>query len=229
MFYPDKIKSIRVSDRVLEIGPGDSPYHRSDVLLELSYENDEDRIKQFGHINPLVSDKQVVFYDGHKFPFEDNSFDYVICSHVLEHIPNVDFFLSEIYRVAKRGYFEYPLITYDYLYNFDVHLNFLKFNHNVMYLMKKNTTSLNEFKPLQEFFLKTLNNNYGDFLGKIPHCFFEGFEWLSPFELKYSDNINDFIDRNADLTNTLIPPPDPSIKSSFRLLLKSIKNRLKNV
>ena len=98
-----------------------------------------------------------------------------------------------------------------------------------MYLMKKNTTSLNEFKPLQEFFLKTLNNNYGDFLQKIPHCFFEGFEWDKPFELKYSNNLHDFIDKNADLTNTLMSQPDPSIKSSFRLLLKAVKNRLKHV
>lgn len=229
MFYPNKIKSIRTNDRVLEIGPGDSPYYRSDVLLELSYENDEDRIKQFGHINTLASDKKVVFYDGNKFPFEDNAFDYIICSHVLEHIIDVDFFLREVYRVAKRGYFEYPLITYDYLYNFDVHLNFLKYNDNVMYLMKKDATSLNEFKPIQAFFLKTLNNNYGDFLQKIPHCFFEGFEWDKPFELKYSKNLNDFIDKNADLTNVLIPQPEPSIKSSFKFLLKAIKNRLKNV
>ena len=228
MFYPDKIVSIGAKDMVLEIGPGNSPYHRSDVLLELSYEKDEDRVKQFGHSIPLNSDKQVVFYDGGLFPFEDNAFDYIICSHVLEHIPDVNFFLSEVFRVAKRGYFEYPLITYDYLYNFDVHLNFLKFKNEKMFLMKKNTTSLNEFISIQQFFLKTLNNNYGDFLQKIPHCFFEGFEWNKPFELQYSNKLIDFIDENADLTNTLIQS-NISIKSAVSLLLKAIKNKLKNV
>lgn len=228
MFYPNKIKSICANDKVLEIGPGNSPYHRSDVLLELNYQNAEDRIKQFGHDHLLMSDKQIVFYDGGKFPFEDNSFDYIICSHVLEHIPDVDLFLSEIFRVAKRGYLEYPLVTYDYLYNFDVHLNFLKFSDGKMFLMKKNKTALNDFKPVQTFFLKTLNNNYGDFLQKIPHCFFEGFEWNKPFELVYSDNLTDFMDENADLKNTVIPT-EPSIKLSIRLLIKAIKNKFKNV
>ncbi len=228
MFYPDKIKNIKASDRVLEIGPGDSPFHRSDILLELAYDNDDERIKQFGHNNSLNSDKKVVYYDGNKFPFEDNSFDYVICSHVLEHIDNVELFLYEIFRVSKGGYFEYPLIAYDYLYNFDVHLNFLKLNNNILYLMKKNKTSLNEFKPLQIFFLKTLNNNYGDFLGKIPHCFFEGFEWDKPFELKYSNDLNDFIDKNANLSNQK-KEEHPSIKTALRIVIKAIKNKLKHV
>jgi SAM-dependent methyltransferase len=228
MFYPNKIKSIGVNDRVLEIGPGNSPFHRSDVLLELSYENEVDRIKQFGHNISLKSDKQIVFYDGIKFPFADNAFDYIICSHVLEHISDVDFFLSEVFRVAKQGYFEYPLLSYDYLYNFDVHLNFLKFKNDQMFLMKKNTTSLNDFLPIQHFFLKTLNHNYGDFLQKIPHCFFEGFEWNKPFELKYSNDLNDFIDENAEMTNTL-NKNSLSIKSAFGLLLNAVKNKIKNV
>ena len=94
--------------------------------------------------------------------------------------------------------------------------------------MKKNKTSLNEFKPLQIFFLKTLNNNYGDFLGKIPHCFFEGFEWDKPFELKYSNDLNDFIDKNANLSNQK-KEEHPSIKTALRIVIKAIKNKLKHV
>jgi SAM-dependent methyltransferase len=228
MFYPQKIKSIKESDKVLEIGPGDSPYHRSNVLLELAYASEEDRIKQFGHNKPLNSDKKVVYYDGNKFPFEDASFDYVICSHVLEHVENVDFFLSELFRVAKRGYLEYPLATYDYLYNFEVHLNFLKYKNGKMYFMKKKETALDQFKPFQEFFLKTLEHNYGDFLGKIPHCFFEGFEWDTKFELIHTHQLSDVLESHPDL-NSRETISQPSILASSKQLLQAIKNRIKNV
>lgn len=228
MFYPHKIVSIRENDRVLEIGPGDAPFHRSNVLLELNYANDEDRIKQFGHTNPLKSDKQLVFYDGKKFPFEDKAFDYVICSHVLEHVPDPRLFLDEMFRVAHRGYLEYPLLAYDYLYNFDVHLNFLKWKKDRLYYMKKSETGLNEFKPVQQFFLKTLEHNYGDFLGKIPHCFFEGFEWEGRFELIPSSNLNDFVDPEADLINRETKTP-PSVLNASKALLQALKNKFKHV
>lgn len=38
-----------------------------------------------------------------RYPFDDNSFDYVICNAVLEHVKDDNFVLSEIYRVLKPG------------------------------------------------------------------------------------------------------------------------------
>ena len=35
-----------------------------------------------------------------KYPFESGKFDIIICSHVLEHVPNRDFLLDEIYRLC---------------------------------------------------------------------------------------------------------------------------------
>ena len=40
-----------------------------------------------------------------KFPFEDNYFDVIHANQVIEHVPNIDHFVSEIYRVLKpQGY-----------------------------------------------------------------------------------------------------------------------------
>ncbi|HET6989906.1 MAG TPA: class I SAM-dependent methyltransferase [Bacteroidia bacterium] len=113
MFYPSQVKNIKQTDKVLEIGPGASPHPRSDIFLELKLDNEQDYVRQFGQDKKLVTDKEIVFYDGGRMPFSDKQFDYVICSHVLEHVPDVEGFLSEIFRIGKKGYLEYPLITYD--------------------------------------------------------------------------------------------------------------------
>ena len=42
-------------------------------------------------------------YDGHTFPFQDQEFDSMITSQVLEHVFNPDEFLSEIARCLKDG------------------------------------------------------------------------------------------------------------------------------
>ena len=45
-------------------------------------------------------------------PFEDNYFDFILCNHVLEHIPNDALAMSELYRVMKPngvGIFQVPI------------------------------------------------------------------------------------------------------------------------
>ncbi len=91
MFFPERIISIAADNNVLEVGPGGSPYPRSDVFLELNYEDEHDAEMQRIYCEPLKTDK-VVYYDGGVFPFSDNEFDYVIASYVLEHVPDVPFF-----------------------------------------------------------------------------------------------------------------------------------------
>ena len=41
--------------------------------------------------------------DIHSMPFEDNTFDFVLCNHVLEHVENDIEALEEIKRVMKKG------------------------------------------------------------------------------------------------------------------------------
>lgn len=43
-----------------------------------------------------------------KLPFQDKEFDYVILSHVLEHIPSLESFINEVIRISKSGYIELP-------------------------------------------------------------------------------------------------------------------------
>ncbi len=41
-------------------------------------------------------------------PFKDNEFDFVIASHVIEHVEDFEFFVTELERISKKGYIELP-------------------------------------------------------------------------------------------------------------------------
>ena len=224
MFFSHKIVSIDSKFRVLEIGPGADPHPRSDVFLELKMESEKDYENQFGHERKLVTDKRVVFYDGITFPFADKEFDYVICSHVLEHVPDVNGFLSELFRVAKGGYIEYPLITYEYLYNFDVHLNYLKFDGNTLRHQRKSESPLNHFRPVQNLFTATLIKGYDQFYRKIPEYFFEGFEWKVPFKIQHEMDLEKFV---PDASTVPMIHHDLSKEYSFKALAKAIAGKVK--
>ncbi len=52
-----------------------------------------------GDLNPNYADEQM---DITKIPYSDNFFDYIICSHVLGHVPDEDFGVQEMSRVLKK-------------------------------------------------------------------------------------------------------------------------------
>lgn len=221
MFFPKKITSISSQDKVLEIGPGSSPHPRSDAFLELIFDTDQDKISQRGGAlkEANFGDRPVHYYDGGKFPFGDNQFDYVICSHVIEHVAEPVSFLNEVFRVgAGRGYLEYPLITYEYLYNFDVHLHFVKFDfeQRVLRYLPKHDTAFNEFAAVSSLFYKTLEQGWDDLCSANKKLFFEGIEFNQPFSIEKTRELTKLLP-----TASLIVP-----KKTVRRLLGRIVNKL---
>ena len=87
---------------VLEVGSGGNPYPRANVLMD-AYEETGER-----HWVPLITDRPFVFGFTEYLPFKTRAFDFVIASHVFEHSPNPERFLSELQRVAHGGYIETP-------------------------------------------------------------------------------------------------------------------------
>ena len=110
-------------------------------------------------------------------PFKSHAFDYVIASHVLEHLPveEVPIFLSEISRVASAGYIEVPSIAYEYLFNIPEHkLVFVK-KGNVLFGKAKRSFTDSTYL----LFRKMLHSEF--LLRGILHCYPEIFainlEW----------------------------------------------------
>jgi SAM-dependent methyltransferase len=87
---------------VLDVGSGGNPHPRADVLL--------DRLSGSEHRSgtPMLIDRAAVVGDATRLPFKDKAFDFVIASHILEHMPNPVVFLKELQRVGKAGYIETP-------------------------------------------------------------------------------------------------------------------------
>ena len=81
---------------ILDVGCGSKPYQR---LFNVDRYTGLD-LDSSGARSSGIADR---LYDGEVFPFEDEEFDGLICTQVLEHVANPDFFLDECCRVLKPG------------------------------------------------------------------------------------------------------------------------------
>lgn len=123
------------SDLVLEIGSGNSPRPRSDIIADRLVHDDSQRAGRF----TIVIDRPFVIADGYRLPFKNKTFDYVICSHVLEHMEDPKAFVREIMRVGKAGYIEVPDIYGERLFGWDFHLWYCEFKNQTLVMTKKKT------------------------------------------------------------------------------------------
>jgi len=62
-----------------------------------------------------------------KLPFDDNSFDLVICSHTLEHVVNFNLAITELKRIAKKQLCIVVPCQRPYYYTLDEHVRFFPY------------------------------------------------------------------------------------------------------
>lgn len=115
------IKNIGPDDLVLDVGSGDKPFWRADVNVDKYFDDNQQR-----HSGSIIFDKRKLFFktDVEDLPFKNKAFDFVFCSHLLEHVENPDKAIREITRVGKRGYLEIPRAFREFLMPFLSHLWF---------------------------------------------------------------------------------------------------------
>ena len=110
-------------------------------------------------------DKTFVKITEKKLPFNDKEFDFVIASHVAEHVEDVSFFLSEIARIGKKGYIEVPTRLEDNLVfeNKKAHIWHLVFDDikNQINISKKQqyfepVLTVGTIKKLNDYFRESL-------------------------------------------------------------------------
>ena len=98
----ENIQLPKKMSKVLEIGAGDSPH-----LKYLKHDFDEYHIIETSDyaLEKKEENKKIVKkkYDGKKIPYPNETFDRIIISHCLEHIPFPETFLFEMMDKLKNG------------------------------------------------------------------------------------------------------------------------------
>ena len=83
---PDQVSPL-LTMKILDVGCGANKY-RGAIGLDYNDKTDADVIHDLGQF---------------PYPFPDNEFDQVVSFHVIEHVPDVMRFVTELYRITKPG------------------------------------------------------------------------------------------------------------------------------
>ena len=92
----EKILSENPNWKILDIGCGHGANKFATTISDIM------------DLSEHYKDKTFVKITEKKLPFKDKEFDFIIASHVVEHVEDVSFFLSELTRIGKKGYIEVP-------------------------------------------------------------------------------------------------------------------------
>ena len=134
---------IKPTDKVLDIGSGNVPFQYATHLADISLADDE--VGRAGDPFKYIEGKSVHECDIENLPFEDKEFDFVYCSHVLEHVQKPEKACSELIRIAKRGYIETPK------YEKDLWLNTADISRHIWHIDKiGNKLVFNEYTKEQK-------------------------------------------------------------------------------
>ena len=101
--FVDNLLLNNPSWKVLDVGCGYTAHNNATVICDVQ------------DLSNFYKDKEFVKIDEGALPFKDKEFDFVIASHVIEHVKDVNFFIQELQRIASKGYIELPTILEDNL------------------------------------------------------------------------------------------------------------------
>ena len=87
---------------VLDVGSGQKPMWRADVLVERYLDDSSQRP------GPLCVARPLICGDIEALPLKDKAFDFIYCSHVLEHVSDPERAARELGRVGKAGIIAMP-------------------------------------------------------------------------------------------------------------------------
>ena len=94
--YIENLLSQKKDWKILDIGCGYSANNYATTICDVQ------------DLSNFYKNKNFVILKNKDLPFNDNQFDFVISSHVMEHVKDLKYFIKEIERVSKKGYIELP-------------------------------------------------------------------------------------------------------------------------
>ncbi len=164
---------------VLEVGSGDNPHPRSDILVDRFLEDNTERGGDLRHDN-----RPLVIADAHFLPFRDGAYQYVICSHILEHMDDPLLFVQELQRVSEAGYIGCPSEIAERLFHWSFHRWYVNRVGDRLILHPKEPA-----EPFGELFdyLYAYNPIYYFFQRSMPDLFWVDYAWQGEIVLAITD------------------------------------------
>ncbi len=104
--------SFRPGERVLDIGSGGDPFPYATILADRYLQPTQHRTATF-----VRGGQPVVICDVSALPFRSQVFDYIVCSHVLEHVDDPVQACQELQRAGRAGFIETPTLMKDALFS----------------------------------------------------------------------------------------------------------------
>ena len=151
--FIDSLLEKNISWKILDIGCGYTAHSNASVICD---------VQDLSH---FYKDKKFIRLKEKTLPFKNKEFDFVIASHVMEHVDDVDYFIKELERVSVKGYIELPTILEDNLVfeNKKDHLWHMEFddNKNELLISKKiqflePMITVSSIKKLSKYFRQSL-------------------------------------------------------------------------
>ena len=123
--YINKFLDNNPSFKVLDIGCGFTANKYATTIAD---------VQDFSN---FYKGKNFVKIENNKLPFKDKEFDFVIASHVIEHVEDFEFFIRELERISSKGYIELPTRLWDNLVfeNVKDHIWWFTFDDNEKILL----------------------------------------------------------------------------------------------
>lgn len=145
LFHNIQDTAKHLKGKLLDFGCGRKPYeHLFNVCEYIGVD-----VEESGHDHK--SSKVDVYYDGKHLPFEDESFDSLFCTEVLEHLFDPDESLAEMYRVLKFN--GRLLLTVPFAWNeHEVPYDFARYtSFGIIHLLEKHGFTIIEEKKSGNF------------------------------------------------------------------------------
>jgi uncharacterized protein YbaR (Trm112 family)/SAM-dependent methyltransferase len=189
------------NDLVLDVGSGHNPNPRSDVLCDRYIEDDTERG------GSIRVDRPLIVADGHNLPFKDKAFDYVIASHIIEHMDDPARFCSELQRVSRRGFIASPTEIAEHTFYWSFHKWYVNKIGNKLVLHPKVNVP-NVFGDLFHYMYE-YNPWFARFHRSVPDMFWMEYEWDDTIQIEIRDRSPlNFTDPRA-LKKMVVPKESP--------------------
>lgn len=193
--------NIKPTDRVLEIGSGNRPRKRSNVLCD-RYPWDNTERSSGDQI--VLDGRPFVVADAAALPFKDKSFDYVITSHILEHVEDPLKVVAELQRVAHAGYIETPSELAERLFGWPFHKWMVHCEGNVLVFRPPFTDNVfgeyfHHLSASDRMFAEIVDQHYDDFYVR--------YEWHEKILMRMEHTVSGTVRWNTGLTALETLPP----------------------